>query len=103
MGAHPAIGAMAYLMVARTSYLVGSANGFCFTTLRITPLRMHCVQTRSLRCSPLGNSTLTFCKFGLNLRRVIPVTFVPTPPRYFALPRISTLLPTEACLPHTAH
>ena len=28
--------------------------------------------------------------FGLNFRFVMPVIFVPTPPRYFALPRIVT-------------
>ena len=29
----------------------------------------------------------TFCRFGLNFRRLVPVIFLPTPPRYFALPR----------------
>src|SRR3954451_9499901 len=29
----------------------------------------------------------TFWMFGLNVRAVMPVTLVPTPPRYFALPR----------------
>jgi hypothetical protein len=37
--------------------------------------------------------------FGLNLRAVTPVTFVPTPPRYFALPRCVTWLPKLVFLP----
>ena len=41
-----------------------------------------------------------FCKFGVNVRREIPVTFVPTPPRYLALPRVVIELPTFRPLPH---
>ena len=40
--------------------------------------------------APLGVETFTRCKFGLNLRRVMPVTLVPTPPKYFCLPRVVT-------------
>ena len=47
--------------------------------------------------------TRTRCKFGLNCRLVMPVTLVPTPPRYFALPRIVTVLPTAGPLPQTSH
>src|SRR3954462_14211264 len=37
--------------------------------------------------------------FGLNLRAVIPVTFVPTPPRYLALPRWVIWFPKVVFLP----
>lgn len=43
-----------------------------------------------------------FCKFGVKRRLVIPVILVPTPPKYFALPRVSTWLPTDADLPQTS-
>jgi hypothetical protein len=33
----------------------------------------------------------------------MPVIFVPTPPKYFFLPRVVTLLPSWAPLPHTLH
>lgn len=42
------------------------------------------------------------CRFGVNRRLVIPVILVPTPPRYLALPRVSTWLPTEADFPQTS-
>jgi len=41
-------------------------------------------------------------RFGVNRRLVIPVILVPTPPKYFALPRVSTWLPTEADFPQTS-
>ncbi len=41
-------------------------------------------------------------RFGVKRRLVIPVTLVPTPPRYFALPRVSTEFPTDADLPQTS-
>ena len=49
--------------------------------------------------------TVTFrrCKFGLNCRRAMPVTLVPTPPKYFALPRVVTRFPMLADLPQTPH
>src|ERR1700722_1200426 len=37
--------------------------------------------------------------FGLNLRLLMPVIFVPTPPRYLALPRWVTLFPKLVFLP----
>ena len=43
------------------------------------------------------------CRLGMNRRRVIPVILVPTPPRYFALPRVSTMLPTWGDLPQISH
>src|SRR4051794_12009649 len=41
----------------------------------------------------------TFWMLGRNLRDVIPVTFVPTPPRYLALPRWVIWLPKVVFLP----
>ena len=58
------------------------------------------MQTRAVLFVPLLVVIFTRCKFGLNCRRVIPVTLVPTPPRYLALPRVSTELPTWEPLPH---
>jgi hypothetical protein len=40
---------------------------------------------------------------GINRRRVIPVILVPTPPKYFALPRVSTMLPTWGDLLQISH
>lgn len=54
---------------------------------------MHWVQTRIVLISPLGREALMTCKFGKNRRRVMPVIFVPTPPRYLAFPRVSIMLP----------
>src|SRR4051812_1444270 len=42
-------------------------------------------------------------RFGLKVRRLMPVIFVPTPPRYFFLPRVVTWLPNEVFLPLTSH
>src|SRR5690606_21458654 len=81
----------------------GSRNGACRMALRTRPDRMHCVQTRTVLAPPPSAATLTRCRFGLNLRRAIPVTLVPTPPRYFALPRVSTVFPICEDLPHTSH
>ena len=80
-----------------------TSNGFVLTVFRIAPLRMHWVQTRIVLFVPLGNVTWTFCRLGTNLRRVIPVFFVPTPPRYFALPRVSTRLPIWTDLLQASH
>jgi hypothetical protein len=81
------------------NYDLGNANGLLRTALRIRPLRMHCVQTRMVFTSPLGIEALITCRLGKNRRRVMPVIFVPTPPKYLALPRVSTMLPTEGVLP----
>jgi hypothetical protein len=37
---------------------------------------------------PLAVVIRTRCRFGLNCRRLMPVIFVPTPPKYFARPRV---------------
>jgi hypothetical protein len=66
------------------------------------PLRMHCTQTFMDLFSPFGRQALIVCRFGMKRRLVIPVTLVPTPPKYLALPRISTEFPTCGPLPHTS-
>ncbi len=72
------------------------------TARRTLPLRRHEVQTRIVLVAPVVVVTLTRCKFGLKVLFVIPVIFVPTPPKYLALPRVSTLLPTNGRLPQTS-
>src|SRR5262245_19303795 len=42
-------------------------------------------------------------RFGLNVRRLKPVVFLPTPPRYLALPRSVLWLPNDVFLPLTGH
>src|ERR1700761_5072572 len=42
-------------------------------------------------------------RFGWNVRRLTPVVFLPTPPRYLALPRSVFWLPNEVFLPLTGH
>jgi hypothetical protein len=46
--------------------------------------------------------TRSLCRFGLNRRLAIPVTLVPTPPKYLALPRVVTRFPVTAVLPQTS-
>ena len=41
----------------------------------------------------------TFWMFGLKRLRVIPVIFLPTPPKYFALPRRTILFPKTVFFP----
>src|ERR1700722_11085538 len=45
----------------------------------------------------------TVCRFGLNWRREMPVTLVPTPPKYLALPRMVTEFPITGFLPQISH
>src|SRR5262245_29157977 len=52
---------------------------------------------------PFGVDTFTLCRFGLNCRRAMPVTLVPTPPKYFFLPRVVTRFPNWAVFPQVAH
>ena len=63
---------------------------------------MHWTQTRIVLTSPLGKLALMDCKLGIKRRLVIPVTLVPTPPKYLALPRVSTALPTIGPLLQTS-
>src|SRR5262249_59160711 len=42
-------------------------------------------------------------RLGRNVRRLMPVTLRPTPPRYFALPRRAIWLPSTGFLPQTSH
>jgi hypothetical protein len=62
------------------------------------PLRIALVLTLIRTIRPFTTAR-TFWMFGLNLRAVIPVTFVPTPPRYLALPRWVIWLPKVVFLP----
>jgi hypothetical protein len=41
--------------------------------------------------------------FGLNDRLLMPVTFLPTPPRYLALPRRAIVLPVVVRFPVKQH
>jgi hypothetical protein len=66
-------------------------------------LRMHWVQTRIRVLVPPAVVMRTRWRFGLNSRRLMPVTFVPTPPRYLARPRVRTWLPICTCLPQISH
>ena len=65
-------------------------NGAARTTFVTAPLRRHCVHTWTALWLPFAVETFTRCKFGLNVRRLMPVIFVPTPPKYFFLPRVVT-------------
>jgi hypothetical protein len=68
----------------------GTLNGAARTTFVTAPLRRHWVQTLIALFEPVGVVTRTCCRFGLNFRRLMPVIFVPTPPKYFFLPRVVT-------------
>src|SRR4051794_10817076 len=61
------------------------------------------VATRMCVVVPLGSQMWMRCRFGLNVRREMPVHLVPTPPRYFALPRVVMWLPNDVVLPLTSH
>ena len=78
-------------------------NGRFRTAFCTAPLRMHCTHTRAVFVVPLAVVIFTRWRLGLNCRRVMPVILVPTPPRYFALPRNSTELPIWERLPQTSH
>src|SRR5205823_367461 len=65
---------------------------FLRTGFTITPLRIALVLTFTRTIRP-SITARTFWIFGLNLRAVIPVTLVPTPPRYLAFPRWVIWLP----------
>src|SRR3990172_3077216 len=78
-----------YLAFALAAGFCDTLNGAARTTFVTAPLLRHLVQTL-IALLPFGVVTFTRCRFGLNFRRVIPVIFVPTPPRYFFLPRVVT-------------
>lgn len=84
------------------TFSVLNSNGFVLTVLRTTPERMHWTQTRMVLLAPEGSVQWTRWRLGTNWRRVIPVIFVPTPPKYFALPRVSIRLPVWTDLPQTS-
>src|SRR5262245_10844258 len=68
------------------------SNGFTFTGLTTRPLRMAAADTQTFFTSP-STRHFTFWRFRLNFRRLVPRIFLPTPPRYFALPRYFLRLP----------
>ena len=80
----------------------GRRNGTARTRFFTAPLRMQRVQTRAVRFVPLGVVIWIVCRLGRNVRREMPVTLVPTPPRYFALPRVVIWLPVTGLRPHTS-
>ena len=87
-----------YLVAAALGWF-GRRNGTALIRLTTAPLLRHCVQTWSVLFVPFAVVIRTRCRFGLNCRRVMPVIFVPTPPRYLALPRVVTWLPSSGPLP----
>lgn len=84
------------------TFSVLNSKGFVLTVLRTTPVRMHWVQTRMVLLAPEGSVQWTRWRLGTNWRRVMPVILVPTPPKYFALPRVSIRLPVWTDLPQTS-
>ena len=56
----------------------------------------------AVRFVPLAVVIWIVCRLGRNVRREMPVTLVPTPPRYFALPRMVIWLPVTGLRPHTS-
>src|SRR5688572_20848809 len=62
------------------------------------PLRIALALTLMRTTRPFTTAR-TFWMFALNLRAVIPVVLVPTPPRYLALPRWVFWLPKVVFLP----
>src|SRR6478672_454381 len=68
------------------------------TGLTMAPLRIALAVTLMRMILPFTRAR-TFWMFGRNLRAVMPVIFVPTPPRYLALPRWVIWLPKLVFLP----
>ncbi len=81
-------------MVAEVSWL----DQLRFGGLTTSPIRIALAETLIRQTLP-STTARTFWMFGLNLRRVTPVTFRPTPPRYLALPRRAMLLPLRVFRP----
>src|SRR5882757_11478143 len=71
------------------------------TGLTTMPQRIALALTLIRTIRPLTTAR-TFWMFALNLRAVMPVVLVPTPPRYFALPRWVIWLPKVVFLPVNA-
>src|SRR6476646_935817 len=87
--------------LSRAPYAVAeAASGLYFRLTGFTtrPLRMALVLTLVRTIWP-SITARTRWMFGRNLRAVMPVTFVPTPPRYLALPRWVIWLPKLVFLP----
>ena len=66
--------------------------------LTTRPIRIALAETLIRQILP-STTARTRWMFGLNFRLVIPVTFLPIPPRYFALPRREMLLPERVFFP----
>src|SRR5580658_5004159 len=82
-------------------HFLHAATGLVYlrrTGLTIRPALMALALTLILTICP-STTARTFWMFGRNLRAVIPVILVPTPPRYFALPRWVIWLPKVVFLP----
>ena len=63
---------------------------------------MALAETLILQALPLTMAR-TFCRFGLNVRLLMLVIFLPTPPRYFAFPRRVIERPNRVFLPVNGH
>src|SRR4051794_18190576 len=98
--------AFSFLESARANdYAVAAAASglyFRLTGFTTRPLRMALVLTLMRTIWP-SITARTRWMFGRNLRAVMPVTFVPTPPRYLALPRCVIWLPKVVFLPVKWH
>lgn len=69
-----------------------------FSGLITSPCRIALVETL-IRFGLPSITAVTVCRFGLKVRRVHEVTFVPTPPRCLARPRIRILFPVVVRTP----
>src|SRR5882672_4951777 len=81
-------------------YAAATSGFFQFRRLGlvIRPILIAFALTLSRTICPLSRAR-TFWMFGRNLRAVMPVTLVPTPPRYLALPRWVIWFPNVVFLP----
>ncbi len=52
----------------------------------IFPALIAFTETKTRLTEPSGMRTRTFCRFGLNQRGVMAVTWVPMPPLFFVCP-----------------
>ena len=84
--------------VDQASAAAAGAFQFRLIGFTISPMRMAFVETLIRQMRP-SMTARTRWIFGLNLRLVLPVTLVPTPPRYLALPRWVYCRPLGVRLP----
>src|SRR5262249_40960748 len=88
--------------ICNVHILLGIWNGLLLVGRLTLPLRMHWTQTRWRLTVPLM-SIWMFWRLGRKVRRLMPVTLRPTPPRYLALPRRAYLFPKTGFFPQIAH